>query len=237
MPLHRKRATRQKRISRPITFLSVPHTKPPSASGLLLFFDGLTKLPLIMLRIKKILISLSRSKKIGILFLLLGILLISAPHITNLFINVSMNEAPIRADTTFTMPSEDDKQPIRIIIPSLNIDIPVVSSKLHNGYWEVSEYTASFGLGSAPPGTVGNTVIFAHAREGLFLPLKHIAIGRDIYVLTRHHWHRYKVEEIREVFPTDVYVVNKTQDNRLTLFTCSGFLDSKRLVVIAKPNQ
>ncbi len=154
---------------------------------------------------------------------------------TRFFTQVGEEEVPIKADETFNSTPTVEKNPIRILIPSLQIDLPIQPSRLVGGYWEVSEKTASFGLGSAPPGNIGNTVIFAHAREGLFLPLKKITFGKDIYVLSPDQWYQYRVDEIREVLPTDVYVVQKTIDNRLTLFTCSGFLDSKRLVVIAKP--
>lgn len=106
-----------------------------------------------------------------------------------------------------------------------------------NGYWEVSETTASHGLGSAYPGQLGNTVIFAHAREGLFLPLRDIRAETVIYVLTNDRWHRYKTTDVKTVASNQVEVIAPTNDETLTLFTCSGFLDSKRLVVVAKPER
>ncbi|MCX8009005.1 MAG: sortase [Patescibacteria group bacterium] len=240
MSIYRKRPSQQKRsLKKHISFQTIAAPTPKKApyASLLLFFDTVSAIPTVLSKVRKNLVPISRSKKIGILFLFLGITFLSFPHVRNLFTHVSGEQVPIRADKTFTLQGNTDELPTRILIPSLSIDINVTPSKLINGYWEVSETSASFGMGSAPPGTIGNTVIFAHARERLFLPLKNIAIGKDIYVLTKQAWHRYTVEEIREVLPTDVYVVNKTQDNRLTLFTCSGFLDSKRLVVIAKPKE
>lgn len=109
------------------------------------------------------------------------------------------------------------------------IEAPVVS-----GYWETSETTASHGVGSAGPGQKGNMVIFAHARPGLFLPLKEIQKQAAVYVFTDSSWYAYRVTDIREVAPQDVTVIGPTPDETLTLFTCTGFLDSKRLVVIAK---
>ena len=212
-----------------------PVKLPSSPSRLFTFFDLIVALPPLFHSVKNNIRYLSRSRKIGLLFLLLGILLISFPYLTRFFIQVGEEEIPIKADATFASSPTVEKSPIRILIPSLQIDLPINPSKLVNGYWQVSEKSASYGLGSAPPGSIGNTVIFAHAREGLFLPLKNITFGKDIYVLSPDIWYQYRVDEIREVLPTDVYVVKKTSDNRLTLFTCSGFLDSKRLVVIAKP--
>lgn len=247
MPSNRKRPRQQKRTkpvrntessrnkSQRIVFSPVRPEIRDSRPKLLTLFDWINGVPAFLLQLKNNLKYISRSRRIGILFLLLGILLLCFPYLTRFFTQVSVDEIPIRADANFNSTPTVEKVPIQIIIPSLQIDLPISPSRLIKGYWEVSEHTASYGLGSAPPGNVGNTVIFAHAREGLFLPLKNITFGKDIYVLSPDKWYQYRVDEIREVLPTDVYVVNKTEDNRLTLFTCTGFLDSKRLVVIAKP--
>jgi len=144
---------------------------------------------------------------------------------------------PIRIADTLTAGTAISQPPTRIIIPTVNIDVPVNEAKLTNGFWEVSETTASHGMGSSYPGSLGNTVLFAHARAGLFLSLRDIKIGDNIYILTNDRWHRYRVESKREVQPTDVTVIQPTKDETLTLFTCSGFLDSKRLIVVAKPNR
>lgn len=103
-----------------------------------------------------------------------------------------------------------------------------------NGYcW--SDEVAGYGLGSALPGRSGNSVIFAHAKKNLFLPLRNIKINDLIYVVTENnHWYSYAVIEKREVFPNQVEVIASTDDKILTLFTCSGFADTKRLIVRAK---
>lgn len=130
--------------------------------------------------------------------------------------------------------SEDNLYPSKIIIPSLNIDLDISPSKIVKGKWEVFEDKAGFGLGSALPGQIGNTVVFAHAREKLFLPLRKIKNDAVVYLFVQDKWFSYKISEIKEVLPTDVSVIAPTQDETLTLFTCSGFADSKRLIVIGK---
>lgn len=127
-----------------------------------------------------------------------------------------------------------DKLPTRILIPSLNIDLEVTPSKVVKGYWEISEKTASFGLGSTIPGEVGNTVIFAHARDGLFLPLRKIKKDVHVYLLTKYGWYSYQVKDTKLVKPTEIEVIAPTSDEILTLYTCSGFADTKRLIVKAK---
>lgn len=131
--------------------------------------------------------------------------------------------------------SKISEPPVRIVIPSSDIDISVTQSEIKDGYWETSENTASYGLGSAYPGQVGNSVIFAHARQGLFYNLKELEKSDLIYVLTSKRWYGYKVSDIKTVFPDQVEVISPTKEERLTLYTCSGFADKKRLIVVAKP--
>lgn len=146
-------------------------------------------------------------------------------------------EEPIRIDGRLLSQKESLQPPLRVVVPKAGIDLSVVEAKVVDGYWELSETTASHGVGSANPGEIGNTVIFAHAREGLFLPLRNIAESEAIYVMTKDRWQRYKVATRKLVDPSHVEVIAPTNDEVLTLFTCSGFLDSKRLVVTAKPDR
>lgn len=143
---------------------------------------------------------------------------------------------PIKIDERFLQGKESMQPPLRVVIPSLQINIPVVEAKIINGYWELSQTTASHGIGSANPGEIGNTVIFAHARKGLFLPLKDIKKNSDIYILTKDRWYRYTVSQINEVLPQNTEVIKPTEEETLTLFTCTGFMDSKRLIVIGNPS-
>ena len=144
---------------------------------------------------------------------------------------------PIHIDKSLFLSSTAAEDiPTRIVIPSLQIDIPVTPSRVVNGYWELSDTTASYGLGSSYPGGSGNVVIFAHARKGLFLPLRDIQKNAAVYVFTRSRWYHYSVATITTVDPTNVSVIAQTSQPRLTLFTCSGFVDEKRLIVTAKPS-
>lgn len=171
----------------------------------------------------------------GIVFFGLGILIIALPRFEP-YINPpqTLNE-PIKAHSTYTQKPTLNNIPTRVIIPAVSIDLPVTISHLERGVWVPSETSASFGEGSASPGENNNTVIFAHAREGLFLPLRNVTIADTVYVFTKSAYYSYTVESIQEVNPLDVYTVKPTDDERLTLFTCSGFFDQKRLVIVAKP--
>lgn len=194
-------------------------------------------------------------KSIAMGIILLGVLIFSLPYYYPLFLNLftekpdkqsesnysslatlySLYNSPIRVpEKNFISIFKDLETPIRIIIPSVSIDIPVKTAKITNGYWEIFNNEASYGSGTAPPGSIGNTVIFAHTRDGLFANLKKLKIQNKIYVFTKSKWFTYEVKNIHEVLPNDISVIQNYNDETLTLFTCTGFLDSKRLIVTSK---
>lgn len=177
---------------------------------------------------------------LAIISVLLGMSLILSPslyrgEIDFLSSKESVGQEPIKIDPDLLETKKSSEPPTRIVIPSVKIDLPIVEAKVVKGYWETSATSASHGVGSANPGERGNTVIFAHGRKGLFLPLREVKMGEVVEVFTQDQKYRYQVFEIKEVKPSEVEVISQTQDERLTLYTCSGFLDSKRLVVVAKP--
>lgn len=155
-------------------------------------------------------------------------------------LSTSFANEPVTVDKKFLEPTPRQKAagnpPIRVVISSLGIDLPVKEAKIVNGYWEVFTDSAGFGLGSAYPEESGNQVIFAHARAGLFAPLKDIKTGATVIVMTSDKWYSYTVNEIREVLPSQVEVIAPTSEAVLTLYTCSGYADSKRLIVTASKN-
>ena len=201
-------------------------------------------------------IGLILANKLATLFIVTGILILFAPQIFRTLFDAPLQEPPIGKQSVSTEPVQTGalfgpvhiadellhpqpaaQPPTRILIPSVNIDVPVTESRLIHGYWEVSDVSASYGAGSAYPGTLGNTVVFAHAREGLFLPLRKVKKGNRIYILTNDRWHRYVVHSISTVAANETHVISQTRDETLTVFTCSGFLDTKRLVVQAKADR
>ena len=99
---------------------------------------------------------------------------------------------------------EFKEQPHTIIIPSVNISLPVHLAKIQYNTWEVRTDGASFGEGSSLPGNNGNTVIFSHALPRLFGPLVTIRVGDTIYLFSQTDWFVYRVTEILEVNPEDI---------------------------------
>lgn len=190
----------------------------------------------------------AKRRRIGIMLFATGILLFlfpgvykasvsrrsSFPLFLNNAINAESNGEPIRIDGALMGLSSDEYKPIRIVIPRVAIDVPVVEAPVTGGLWELSETSASHGQGSANPGEKGNAVIFAHARDGLFGPIRDMKNGDAVYIFTKERWFKYKIVDIKQVNPDQLEVIAPTGDETLTLFTCSGFLDSKRFIAVAK---
>ena len=172
---------------------------------------------------------------LGIFLVVLGLILVFGRNrIASNLSNDTFATEPVEVQGFSVSEVEETSLPKQIIIPSLGIDLAVKQAKVVGGYWEVFTDSAGWGEGSGIPGEAGNQVIFAHARDGLFLPLRRVETGMKVYVLVEDRWYSYEVTEVNEVYPNDTEVIAPTEDERLTLYTCSGFSDSKRLIVTAK---
>lgn len=153
---------------------------------------------------------------------------------TDVSAEYTFKEEPVEVSGFEMEIDEEKKSPIKVVIPNLGVNLDIKRSRIVNGYWEVFSDSAGWGEGSGYPGEVGNQVVFAHAREGLFLPLREVQLGTEIYIMTDDDWFDYEVQEIKEVYPNELEVIAPTEDETLTLYTCTGFNDSMRLIVVAK---
>ena len=128
-----------------------------------------------------------------------------------------------------------NSQPTLLTIPSLEITLPVTPGNVTGNRWPVS-YTGLIYVDSTPtPGSVGNSVIYGHNWASLLGPLKHATQGLEIHVTSGDGSTRtFIVDTIQTVSPDQTSLLNQTADARLTLYTCTGFLDTRRLVLSAR---
>ena len=126
------------------------------------------------------------------------------------------------------------QKPTKVYIPKLNRTLFVTDGYFHNNRWIVSDTGVSYYTDSALPGQTGNTVIYGHNTRDKLGGLWRVDNGDYVYIiLTDGSIVKYQVFEEKEIKPTQVEILAKTSDSRLTLYTCSGFLDTARFVVIA----
>jgi sortase A len=88
------------------------------------------------------------------------------------------------------------------------------------------EHTLRVGAGhieTTPlPGESGNVAIAGH-RDSFFRPLRNVQVGDDIWLNTPNAPVHYRVSSFRVVNPSEVSVIDPTDDAVLTLVTCYPF--------------
>jgi hypothetical protein len=130
-----------------------------------------------------------------------------------------------------------DEVPVatRVMVPSMAIDLPVVSETLdvpgnEDGYplCDVAQFLRAYRQPSQP----GTTYLYAHAREGMFLPLLEASwtgddgdlIGRQVLVHTADGTiHRYEISAVRRS-ATDFQLADRVRpgDRALVMQTSEG---------------
>ncbi len=126
--------------------------------------------------------------------------------------------------------------PTNITIPQHGIKTHIKPAEITNGTWQTHDTTASFLTTSMRPGEGGNIVIYGHNSKNIFKTLDHVKKDDVIEVQTENgKTYTYEVTRINTVDPSYIENIMPTNHEILTIYTCTGFLDSKRFVVQAKP--
>jgi len=124
--------------------------------------------------------------------------------------------------------------PVRIIIPSVKIDNGVYKAKISNGQWETTDKGISYLISSPIPGEKGNSILYGHNWESLLGKLTGVKPGEKIdIVMSNGEKKVFTVQFTSIVDPNETHILSQTKDNRITIYTCTGFLDSKRFVAVA----
>lgn len=134
----------------------------------------------------------------------------------------------------------------RIYVPKINIDVAVVPIE-GNEAQALEKGAVQRSPASGNPSDGGNFVIAAHRfnlgltptqtrAQSPFYHINKLSVGDDIYVDYKGERYAYKVEERRLVEPTAIEIEERTDDNRLTMYSCElAGPEAGREVVIAKP--
>lgn len=152
----------------------------------------------------------------------------------------------------------DVEPPLRVLIPAIRLDAPVVPvglTMVREGEqewitWEPPhDFAAGWLVTSAYPGQPGNVVLIGHHNiyGRVFANLYRLHPGDLIRLETRLRIHVYRVEEVHilpekgqpmEVRQRNLEWVLPTRDERLTLVTCwPPHTNTHRLIVVARPSE
>lgn len=124
----------------------------------------------------------------------------------------------------------------KISLSKYKVTLDVTQASIIDGVWQINETTANHLESSANPGEDGNIVIYGHNSREVFGPLRWMSPG-EVIELTNDKGEvlKYTIKEIIETNPEDITWVLPKDRETLTVYTCSGFLNSKRHVVVAYP--
>ena len=131
------------------------------------------------------------------------------------------------------VPTPGVQQAVRIEIPAIKIDAPVVQG---DG-WEQLKKGVAQHIGSADPGESGNVVLSAHddVYGELFRNLDKLQPGDSVMLYTVQRQYIYIVDRTEIVEPTAVEVMASAGAPTVTLISCYPYLvDKQRIVVFAR---
>lgn len=137
------------------------------------------------------------------------------------------------AYTNIPTPTPSPDHGVRIQIPAINIDAPVV---MGDG-WEQLKKGVAQRIGTPNPGQKGNMVLSGHndVFGEVFRYLDRLKPGDEIIVYTSGNSYTYVVSEWFLVEPTQVDVMDPTPDATITLISCYPYLiDTERIIVKGK---
>ena len=128
------------------------------------------------------------------------------------------------------VPTPAPEQAIRIQIPAIGVDAPVVQG---DG-WEQLKKGVAQHIGTANPGQTGNLVLSAHNDifGEIFRYLDKLQPGDEIIVFTNQKQYTYVVDGTRVVEPTAVEVMAPTGSPVVTLISCYPYLVDKQRIVV-----
>ena len=130
--------------------------------------------------------------------------------------------------------------PVRIVIPSAPIDLPVDPGYYDSsdGSWTLSGYHAQFAMISTLANNVsGDTFIYGHNNNYVFGRLRHVtpSSGAVALIYTDNgHIFSYSFEKAVSVQPDDTSALRYYGPSRLTIQTCTGSINEWRTMFVFK---
>ena len=139
----------------------------------------------------------------------------------------------VQSLSNIPVPTAAPDQAIRIQIPAINVDSPVVQG---DGWEQLKKGVGQY-IGSSAPGRDGNLVLSGHddVYGEVFRYLDRLVPGDQIIVYTQQRQFTYIVDRTVLVEPTAVEVMAPTSSPTVTLISCYPYLvNDQRIVVFAR---
>jgi sortase A len=123
---------------------------------------------------------------------------------------------------------------LRMVIPKIGVDAPVVQTAPVSGVWEVADWSVGHLSTTPNPGGLGNGAYSAHddIKGEIFKRLGELSPGDQILLYTQHSVYTYAVTNELTVDPSDVSVLAPTKSSTVTLISCVPYwVDTQRLII------
>ena len=137
-----------------------------------------------------------------------------------------------RSMATIPIPTPGSQQAIRIQVPAIGVDAPVVQGDS----WEQLKKGVGQHIRTPNPGENGNIVLSGHndVFGEVFRDLDRLQPGDLVILFTGQRQYIYVITGTQMVAPTAVEVMASTPNTRVTLISCHPYLvDIHRIVVTA----
>jgi LPXTG-site transpeptidase (sortase) family protein len=125
---------------------------------------------------------------------------------------------------------------VRVRVPTLGIDLAVVEGDGVNAPLNLAAHYP----GMKWPGEGGRSLLYAHARPGMFGPLFRVQDGQEVLVDRQNAPElKYSIRSHTDRWPaTDTSVLQPSDHEQLVLLTCTTYNPADpRIVVFAEPLQ
>lgn len=127
--------------------------------------------------------------------------------------------------------------PTQLVIQKIAINLPIEETAINNGVWQVGEKGASHLTISARPGEKGPIILYGHNTVERLGPIRWLSKGDEVILKTKDNkTHSYTIDQTMTVAPQRLDVFTKRAGETLIIYTCDGFADLQRFVIIALPN-
>lgn len=124
--------------------------------------------------------------------------------------------------------------PTRITISSVNIDLPIKKTFIDKGEWEISEIGVSHLATSSNLDIDGNIILYGHNTLDMLGNLHSVKLNDQIVLKdSKGKNYTYSVSSIQVVDPSDIDKLSSFDGQTLSIYTCTGFADLKRLLIKA----
>lgn len=146
---------------------------------------------------------------------------------------VSGNRQTIQAQSVNAPIAIVPNYPSAIVIPKVGLTLSIKEATVSGNTWQIFDEAASW-LNTSGTFDKGNIVLYGHNKADGMGKITQLGAGDEILLKNSNKEVTYTVEKVFETTSTDLAPIQNA-DNKLTIYTCSGWFDAKRFFVVASP--